>query len=73
MTLKVSMQKAKPGWLKFRVVCRIAWHSRSPELPVRVPVMIAVTTGAYSSSDAASRLSNATSASSGTSHLRRIL
>ena len=73
MTLKITIQKARPPRLKFRIVCRIVWHSRSPELPVRVPVMVAVTTAVYSSSDAASKLSNADSASSGTPQLRRIL
>jgi hypothetical protein len=73
MTLRITIQKAKPPWPKFRVVCRIVWHSRSAELPVRVPLMVAVTTGVYSSSDAASKLSNAESASSGTSQLRRIV
>ena len=74
MTLQVSIRKAKPGWMKFHVVCRIVWPSQSPESAARsLPTMFAVTTGVYSSSDAASRLSNAESASSGTSHLHRIL
>jgi hypothetical protein len=73
MTLKLSIQKAKPQWLKFRIVCRFVWQSQSPESAARpAPDMVAVSASVYSSSDASSRLSSADSASSGTSQLRRI-